>query len=126
MGDFRHHAEIVGDEHHTGAAPLLQLEDQTQNLRLRRHVQGGGWFVGDKKRRVKHQRCRNHDALALPTRDLMGIDVDQAIRLGQVHRVHDLKHPLTPFALGELGVDLQDLSDLIADGHHRIECGSGS
>ena len=86
MGDLGHHAEVVGDEQHAGAAPLLQLADQLQDLRLRRHVERRGRLVGDQQRRVEHQGGGDHDALALAARDLVRIDVDQALRLGQVHR----------------------------------------
>ena len=101
VGDLGHHAEIVGDEQHAGAAPLLQLADEPQDLRLRGDVERGRGLVGDQQRGLEHQRGRDHDALALPARDLVRIDVDHALGLGQVHRAHDLQHALAPVGLGQ-------------------------
>ncbi len=123
VGDLGHHAEVVGDEQHAGAAPLLQLPDQLQDLRLRGHVERRGGLVGDQQGRVEHQGRGDHDALALTAGDLVGIDVDQALGLGQVHGAHDLQHALAAVGLGELGVDLQHLGDLVAHRHDRVECG---
>ena len=92
-----------------------------QDLRLRRHVERGGGLVGDQQRGIEHEGGGDHDALALAARDLVRIDVDQALGLGQVHGAHDLQHALAPVGLGKLGVDLQHLGDLVADGHDRVE-----
>ena len=67
---------------------------ELQDLRLRRHVERRGRLVGDQQRRIEHQRGRDHDALALAAGDLVRIDVDQALGLGQVHGAHDLQHAL--------------------------------
>ena len=123
VGDLGHHAEVVGDEQDAGAAPVLQLADQLQDLRLRGHVERRGRLVGDQQGRIEHQGRRDHDALALAAGDLVRIDVDQALGLGQVHGAHDLQHALAPVGLGQLGVDLQHLVDLVADPHDRVERG---
>ena len=123
MGDLGHHAEVVGDEQHAGAAPLLQLADQPQDLRLGGHVERRGRLVGDQQRGIEHQGGGDHDALALAARHLVRIDVDQALGLGQVHGAHDLQHALAPVGLGELGVDLQHLGDLLAHRHDRVQRG---
>ena len=115
VGDLGHHAEVVGDEQHAGAAPLLQLADQLQDLRLRGDVERGGRLVGDQQRGIEHQRRGDHDALALAAGELVRVDVDQALGLGQLHGAHDLQHALAPVGLGQLGVDLQHLGDLVAD-----------
>ena len=50
----------------------------------------------------------------------MGIDVDQVLRLGKMHGPHDLEHALPAVAVREIGVDLQHLSDLVSNRHHRV------
>ncbi|MPM98845.1 hypothetical protein SDC9_146035 [bioreactor metagenome] len=45
--DFRDHAKVVRDEQHRRAPALLQLADQLQDLRLRRHVERRGRLIGD-------------------------------------------------------------------------------
>ena len=93
VGDLGDDAEIVGDEQHARPAPLLQILDQRQDLRLRGDVEGGGRLVGDQESRVEHHRGRDHDALPLAARELVRIDLEKALRLRQAHGRHDLDHP---------------------------------
>ena len=52
IGDIRHHAEIVRDEQHRHAAPLLDVADQLEDLRLGGHVECGCRLVRDQDRRL--------------------------------------------------------------------------
>ena len=51
------------------AEPLQQLED----LRLHRHIEGGGWLIGENQGRLAGERHGDHDALAHATAALMRI-----------------------------------------------------
>ena len=65
VGDLRHHAEVVGDEQHAGAAALLDVLDQPQDLHLRRDIQRGGRFISDQQRGLQRERYGDHHALPL-------------------------------------------------------------
>ena len=73
VGEFAHDAEIVGNEQHRHAEPLLRVLEQFQNLRLHRDVERGGRLVGDQQVRLVRQRHGNHHALTLAARELMRI-----------------------------------------------------
>ncbi len=49
IGDLGHHAHIVGDENYRHLHFILQCANQLQNLRLYRHIQRGGRFVGNQQ-----------------------------------------------------------------------------
>ncbi len=85
-------AEVVRDEQYARVMALLQLEHELEDLRLRRHVERRGGFVGDQQHRVEHQRHRDHDALALAARELMRITGHHALGLGQQHFADDAQH----------------------------------
>ena len=57
--------EVVRDEQHRQAEPVLQVEQQVDDLRLHRHVERGHRLVGDDQARVERQRAGDADALAL-------------------------------------------------------------
>ena len=56
IGQFRDHAEVVGDDDHGGAVLLLEFRDQVQDLGLYGHVEGGGRLVGYQQARVTTHR----------------------------------------------------------------------
>ncbi|MNC59220.1 hypothetical protein D3C75_1090150 [compost metagenome] len=47
VGNFCHHAHVVGDENHPHLHFLLQHADELQDLRLNGNVQCGCRFVGN-------------------------------------------------------------------------------
>ena len=90
MADLRHDTEIVRDQDHRKMQALLQLGNQFENLRLHRHVEGGGRFVGDQQFRFAGQCHRDHHALAHAAGEFMRMlaqaparrtDVDQCEQL---------------------------------------------
>ena len=64
VAGFGDHAHVVGDQHHGRAMVLAQPLEQRNDLRLDRHVQRGGRFVGDDQFGLGGQRQRDHHALA--------------------------------------------------------------
>ena len=125
IGNFRHHAEIVGDEHDGSAVPGLQLLEQLQDLRLSRDIERGGWFVGDDQRRLQRQRHGDHHPLALATGQFVRVAREDALGFRQAHVAEHLDDALAAFAGAQLGVDLDDLVCLAPDRHQRIECDHG-
>ena len=89
VADILHHAEIVGDEQVGEAEPLLQLAEQVQDLRLDRDIEGGDGLVADDQLRLRRQRPRDADPLALAAgelvreeRRLFGPEADAVEKLG--------------------------------------------
>ena len=116
-----HHAEVVRDEQHPGAVPALQLQHQLEHLLLRGDVQRGGGLVGDQQHRLEHQRHRDHDALALPARQLVRVAGHHAVGVGQQHLLDDGAHLGAALGGRQRGVLGQHLVDLVAAGHHRVQ-----
>ena len=65
VGNVGDDAEIMGDEQHGHATPLLDVADQPENLRLRGDVERGGRFIRHQDRWFERQRHRYHGALTL-------------------------------------------------------------
>ena len=82
VGELAHDAEIVGDEQHRHAEPLLRFLQQFQDLRLHRDVERGGRLVGDQQIRLVRQRHGDHHALALAAGKLMRIGAEPLGRIG--------------------------------------------
>ena len=64
LGDVGDDAEVMGDQQHGHAELALQFDDQLQDLRLDRHIEGGRRLVGDQQCRAAHQRHRDHRSLS--------------------------------------------------------------
>jgi hypothetical protein len=62
----------MGDEQIAETKPLLQIEQQVDDLRLHRHVERRHRFVADHELGSQRQRARDADALALTAGKLMG------------------------------------------------------
>src|SRR5215469_9298035 len=72
--------EIMGDEDDRGVVLVLELAEKRQDLRLRRHVDRRGRFVGDQQARPAGERHRDHGALTQPAGQLPGIGIDALFR----------------------------------------------
>ena len=68
-----HHREIVADEEIGEAEPVLQVAHQIEDLGLDRDVERRGRFVAHDERRLRGERPRDGDALALPAGELVRI-----------------------------------------------------
>jgi len=123
LGGFRHHAEVVGDEHHRRAELLLQPADQRQDLRLDGDVERRGRFVGDQDLWIAGECHRDHGALAHAAGELVGVFLDPLFRLGNAHQLQHFGGPPHGRGAGQALVQDQRLADLAADGHDRVERG---
>ncbi len=70
-----HHCHVVADEQIGDPKLALQILQQFQHARLDRHIKGGNAFVRDDEVRLKRQRARDADALALAARKLVRVAV---------------------------------------------------
>ena len=92
VADMAHHAEIMRDEQHRQPQPVLQVEQQIDDLGLHGNIERGYRLVGDHQRRIERQRARNADALALAAAE--GMRKPRSRRGRQADEIEQLAHPL--------------------------------
>ena len=118
-------AEIVRDEDDAYAQVVAQVAQQTEYASLHRHVQGGGWFVGEKNVRVGDQGHRDHGALAHAAGKLMRVGTGSFFGVADTHFLHHLDGPLLGFLLCNIFMDENGLGHLIEDGQVGVEATHG-
>src|SRR5262252_4333214 len=69
--DVMHDGQVVRDEEVREAEIALQVLHQVEHLRLHRDVECRGRLIANEELRVRGERARNADALALAARELM-------------------------------------------------------
>ena len=79
VGDLGDDAQVVRDEHDRHAELVLQLAQQLEDLRLRRHVERGRRLVGDQQVGLAGERRRDHRPLPHAAAKLERIGVHQAL-----------------------------------------------
>ncbi len=72
IGDVFDHRQVVGDEEICQLHFILQVQEQVENLRLDRNVQGRHRLVADDQTRFKGHGAGNTDPLALTAAELVG------------------------------------------------------
>ena len=82
------------------AEPLLQIDDELQDLGLDRHVERSRRLVGDQHLRIAGERHRDHDALAHAAGQLMRVFLDALLRLGNADEFEHLDRALDAPARG--------------------------
>ena len=99
-----------------------QLVEDAQHLRLHRHVERRGRLVGDQQLRLGDQHHRDHHALAHAARDLVRIELVDALAgrgCCTASSIASARCRASP--RGEPLVQAAGLGDLLADGHHRVQ-----
>ncbi len=81
VGELAHQVQVVGDEYHGHAVFVLQLVQQVQNLATHGHVQCRGRLICQQQLGFAGQGHGDHGALALPTRELVRVGLEAALRL---------------------------------------------
>ncbi len=84
VGDVADDAEVVRDEHERQPQLALQVAQEVQDLRLDRHVERRDGLVADDEPRVRGERPREADALALAARELVRVAL--RVRGGEARR----------------------------------------
>ncbi len=120
-----HHAQVMGNHNQRQPALIPQIEQQAQNLRLYRHVEGGSRLIGDQHLGLAAQGHRNHRPLAHATGKLVGIVVDAALGIGNSHLTQYLDSLHASLTACALLVLTDTFSDLLADAHQRVEVTAG-
>ena len=121
VGDPPHDAEIVRDEQHRHAEVALELRQKLEDLRLDRDVERRRRLVRDQEVGPVRQRHRDHDALPLPARELMGIGGQPALRVLDSHLVQKFENPLARRSAGKPLVQQKRLRQLLFERVQRIE-----
>ncbi len=81
IGEARHDAEVMRDEHQRELPRALEIGEERENLRLHRDVERGGRLIGDDECGIAGERGGNHDALAHAAGELVRILPGVSIRL---------------------------------------------
>ncbi len=123
VGDLRHHAEIVGDQHDGGADAPLEVAHQVEDLGLDRHVEGRCRLVGDQQFGRAGERDGDHHPLAHAAGELVRVFPDAPPRLGDADQRQHLHRPLLRVLARQTLMQPQGLADLAPDGQHRVERG---
>ena len=118
-GNVLHDGEIVGDEEVRQSELVLQVLQQIDDLRLHRDVERGDRLVEHEELRIRRQRARHADALALSAGKLVRITL--AILRLQSDLLQQLRDPLLALRAVRRAVNDQRLSHDRADRHARIE-----
>jgi hypothetical protein len=94
VAQVSHDAEVVGDEDHRQAERHAEVEQELEDLRLDRDVQGGQGLVRDEQLGLHRQRAGDADPLALSPGELAGVLV--GIRRAEAHLHQELVHAPAP------------------------------
>ena len=125
LGQSRHHAHVVGDEQHRGAAAFLHLADQVQNLGLNGHVQRRGGLIGNEESRLAGQRRGDHHTLAHTAGELVGIAVQGRLRVRDANQRQHLRRLLQRLLAADLLMEAVALGDLMTDLHGGVQGSHG-
>ncbi len=121
VGDTRHDTKIMRDQNDPDVEFLLNLRDQQQDLCLNRHVECGCRFVRDQQARIAHQGHGDHDPLAQPARELVGVLSQTARRRGNADLLQQIDRPLPRFLPAHVLMTQHDFFELIANRIGRVE-----
>src|SRR6185295_7831916 len=110
-----HDAEVVSDEDDSGPAFVLERADQIEDLSLDGDVECGRGLVRDQDLRIEHERDRDHDALAHPARELVGVAVQPIGRARDPDFLERLERAAPRNLARDILVRVDRLLDLPAD-----------
>ena len=121
IGDFAHHAEVMGDEEQAHALGLFKLCEQVKDLRLDCHIERRGGLVGDQKFRPIGERHGDHDPLALPAGELVGIRVQTVLGVADTHFGEQLDNPRAYGIAAQTLVQFDALTQLLFQRVQRVK-----
>ena len=105
-------------------ALLLQLAQQVEDLRLRRHVERRRRLVGDEQARIARERHRDHRPLAQAAAQLERVLVDAPLGLGDADAAQHLDAAAPRLLVARPSLcSMHRLDDLVADRVHGAERG---
>ena len=121
IGDVGHHAHVVRDEEDRGAGLRADLLDESEDLRLDGHVEGGGRLVGHEDGGLPGERRGDHHALAHPARELERVLPEPPGGVGDADGLEAGGRLPARLVAAERPVRPERLDELVADGHDRVE-----
>ena len=119
MRDGAHHAQVVRDEEVGQTMPVAQIDQEVEDLRADRDIQGADRLIADHQLGMQRQGAGDTDPLALAAREFMGEPVE-----GLVAHSHLRQQPArdwVPFVIRQPAVGAQAFGDDFADGEAWIE-----
>ena len=116
-----HHAEVVRHEQVGQAEPVLQFQQQVDDLRLHRDIERRDRLIRHDQLRIERERPRDADTLPLAAAERVREAAERRTR--QLHQVEQFQHPFTPFRRIADPVDQERLGNDVAHRHARIERG---
>ena len=120
-----HQGQVVGDPEDGHPQFVLELPHQAHDLGLHRNVQRGGGLVRHQDRGPGCQGHGDHDPLALPTGELVGVIPHPSCGVGNPHPGQKPHRFGSGLGAPEPRVFLQDLGDLPAHREYRVQRGHG-
>jgi len=121
IGDLGDDGQVMAYIKDGGADAPLEVGDQLEDASLRRHVEAGRRLVENQQARSGGQRHGDHGALLHATAELVRIAACDGHGIGDVDQLEQLVRPAHGGAGRRPFVDLEDLRDLRADSHRRIQ-----
>ncbi len=121
VSNFGDDAEVVRDEDNRHAAVVAELAEDFQNFGLDGDVECRRRFIGNEKFWIAGEGHRDHDALLLAARHLMGIGIHALLGILDFDFAKQLDRFCACFGLADVLVEDNRLHDLCADREDRIE-----
>jgi hypothetical protein len=123
MGAFSDDSQIMGNEEEAHAEFLLKTVNQFEDLGLNGNIKGGRRLVGDQKFWPARKSHGNHDPLAHPATQLMGIVVAAGCRGRDTDAMEHLDGFCPCRSSAETPVEPKSLRNLFANAEYGIQRG---
>jgi hypothetical protein len=123
MGALRDDSQIMGNEEETHAEFLLKTVNQFEDLGLNGNIKGCRRLVGDQKLWPARESHGDHDPLAHPATQLVGIVVAAGCRGRDADAMEHLDGFFPRVTSAETAVESKSLRNLFADAEDRIQRG---
>jgi hypothetical protein len=121
VGHVGDDAEVMSDEDQAHMPFLLQISEESHDLRLHRDVQCSRRLVGDQDGRVQRDRHSDHDALPHTSGELMREGLDALPGSGDLDPLHQADRLFEGVALVHAPVLAEHLRDLPADREDGVQ-----
>ena len=109
------------DKHQCHGVLGHQLLQQIKDALLHGHIQCGGGFIGHQQVGAAGQCHGNHDALALPARELMRIFIQPLCGLGNAYALQQLGGAGAGLGAAQAHMQAQRLCHLTANAVHGVQ-----
>ena len=123
IGELRHRGEIVRDEHDGGPDLAVERAHELQDMRLHDDVEGGGRLIHQEHVGLAAERHGDHDPLLHAATELVGKGGGDARRVVELDQPEQLVRALAGALAVHPEMPGQDLGDLRAHRHGRIQGG---